>query len=95
MNAWHIHSNQGIDALAAVSQPVPDPGPHDVVVRVGAVSLNYRDLLHVLGVVDDDCWPLVPCSDGAGEIVSVGSEVSRFSIGDHVAGTLFEDWISA
>jgi len=94
MNAWHIHSNQGIDALAAVSQPVPDPGPHDVVVRVGAVSLNYRDLLHVLGVVDDDCWPLVPCSDGAGEIVSVGSEVSRFSVGDHVAGTFFQDWIS-
>ena len=59
MNAWQIESDQGIDALAAVSRPVPDPGPHDVVVRVGAVSLNYRDLIHVLGVADSDRWPLV------------------------------------
>ena len=92
MNAWEIHSDGGIDALAPVSRAVPEPGFYDIIVRVHAVSLNYRDLLHVLGYVDQDCWPLVPCSDGAGEVVAVGPGVTRFAVGDKVAGTFFQRW---
>lgn len=92
MNAWEINSSGGIDALAQATRPTPTPGPHDIVVRVHAVSLNYRDLLHVLGYVDTDRWPLVPCSDGAGEVVAVGSHVARFRTGDRVAGTFFQRW---
>jgi len=92
MNAWEIQTDGGIDALVPVTRDIPVPGNHDIVVRVGAVSLNYRDLLHVLGVVDQDRWPLVPCSDGAGEIVAVGPAVTRFKVGDQVAGTFFQRW---
>ena len=94
MNAWQIVSDGGINALSATTLPTPPPGPHEIVVRVRAVSLNYRDLLHVLGYVDQDRWPLVPCSDGAGDVVAVGPGVTRFAVGDKVAGTFFERWNS-
>ncbi len=92
MNAWEINSAGGIDALTAVTRPTPQPGAGEILVRVHAVSLNYRDLLHVLGYADSDQWPLVPCSDGAGEVVAVGAGVSRFKVGDKVAGTFFQRW---
>ena len=92
MNAWEITSNGGIDTLSAVTRPACTAGTHEILVRVRAVSLNYRDLLHVLGYVDSDKWPLVPCSDGAGEVVAVGPGVTRFAVGDKVAGTFFQRW---
>lgn len=92
MNAWEINSAGGIDALTAVNRPIPQPATGEILVRVHAVSLNYRDLLHVLGFADNDKWPLVPCSDGAGEVVAVGAGVSRFKVGDQVAGTFFQRW---
>ena len=92
MNAWEIQRDGGIDALVATERPRPQPGPRELVVRVRAVSLNYRDLLHVLGYADRDRWPLVPCSDGAGEVVSVGRDVTRFRVGDRVAGAFFQGW---
>ncbi len=94
MNAWQITSSGGIDALTAATLPVPQPGHGEILVRVRAVSLNYRDLLHVLGYVDQDRWPLVPCSDGAGDVVAIGPGVSRFAVGDKVAGTFFQHWNS-
>lgn len=92
MNAWEINSAGGIDALTAITRPTPRPGAGEILVRVRAVSLNYRDLLHVLGHVDTDRWPLIPCSDGAGEVVEVGAGVSRFRVGDRVVGTFFQRW---
>lgn len=92
MNAWEINSAGGIDALTAITRPTPRPGTGEILVRVRAVSLNYRDLLHVLGHVDTDRWPLIPCSDGAGEVVEVGAGVSRFKVGDRVVGTFFQRW---
>ena len=92
MNAWQIVSDGGINALSATTLPTPPPGPQEIVVRVRAVSLNYRDLLHVLGYADQDRWPLVPCSDGAGDVVAIGSGVTRFAVGDKVAGTFFRRW---
>ena len=92
MNAWQITSNGGIDALTAATLPAAQPGHGEILVRVRAVSLNYRDLLHVLGYADQDRWPLVPCSDGAGDVVAVGPGVTRFAVGDKVASTFFERW---
>lgn len=78
----------------ATTRPVEQPAHGQILVRVRAVSLNYRDLLHVLGYADQDRWPLVPCSDGAGDVVAVGAGVTRFKVGDKVAGTFFQRWVS-
>ena len=94
MNAWQITSSGGIDALSAATLSVEQPAHGEILVRVRAVSLNYRDLLHVLGYADQDRWPLVPCSDGAGDVVAVGAGVTRFKVGDKVAGTFFQRWVS-
>lgn len=92
MNAWEIRDHGGIDTLAAATQPRAALGTNQIRIRVRAVSLNYRDLLHVLGYADSDRWPLVPCSDGAGEVIETGPGVTRFKPGDRVAGTFFQRW---
>jgi NADPH:quinone reductase-like Zn-dependent oxidoreductase len=78
--------------MRPVDRPDPVAGPHDVVVRVHATSLNYRDQAVVAGqyfggAVSRDT---VPVSDGAGEVLAVGSAVSRFKPGDRVAATFFQ-----
>jgi len=67
----------------------PTPGAHDVLVRVRAVSLNHRDL-SILG--RPAAAGIVPLSDGAGEVIAIGSDVTEFAVGDRVAGTFFADW---
>jgi NADPH:quinone reductase-like Zn-dependent oxidoreductase len=93
MKAWQI-GRFGLDALEQVERAVPEPGPHDLLVRVGAASLNYRDRLVLEGTfVPDLALPFVPASDGAGEVVAVGGQVSRFRVGDRVIGTYIPKWI--
>ena len=94
MRAWQIQERFGIDALTLVERDEPRPGPGQVVVRVGAASLNYRDLLTVEGSYNrKQPLPLVPLSDGAGEVVAVGSQVTRVKQGDRVAGIFNQGWI--
>ena len=71
------------------------PAAHEVAVRVHAVSLNRRDLMMVAGRYGrGGTQPnSVPLSDGAGEVVAVGADVTRFKVGDRVAGIFFEDWL--
>lgn len=83
-----------LEGLRMAERPEPKPGPHQVLIRVRATSINYRDHLVIIGryfggAVDRDTIPL---SDGAGEVVSVGPEVSRFKPGDRVAGAFFQVW---
>jgi NADPH:quinone reductase-like Zn-dependent oxidoreductase len=92
MWSW-VTRGDGIDALRAVEQPVPTPGPGQVLMRVRAISVNYRDLLVIGGVgswapTDD----VVPISDGAGEIIAAAPDVSCFSIGDHAAALFLPKW---
>lgn len=72
---------------------VAKPGPQQVLIRIGAVSLNYRDLL-VLKDSDSNPEGLIPLSDGAGTIVSVGDRVTRWKAGDRVSPNFFPDWHS-
>ncbi len=81
--------------LRLVDAPVRQPGEHEVLVKVHATSLNRRDIFVVHGQ-----YPIgprdsvVPLSDGAGEVVAVGREVTRFHVGDRVAGIFFQEWLS-
>ncbi len=85
----------GLAQLRCVDRPAPEPGPGQVLVRVHAASLNYRDLLIAEGKhgVGGIRYPLVPLSDAAGEVVAVGADVTRVAPRDRVAGTFFQDWL--
>jgi NADPH:quinone reductase-like Zn-dependent oxidoreductase len=83
----------GIDALVEVDRPIPKPQYRQLLVKVAACSLNYRDLGIVRGTyrmpVPEN---LVPLSDGAGEVVEIGPGVGRVKTGDKVAGCFFQRW---
>lgn len=86
-------SPDGLDALTLTERPAPRPLGHgDVRVRVRAVSLNYRDLIVAKGGAKR-AKPVIPASDGAGEVVEVGEGVSSIKVGDHVVGSFFPTWI--
>lgn len=93
MEAWRF-SKFGIDSLERVTLPDPVPQVGQVLVRVHAVSLNYRDLMVVQGRYNPKMHlPRIPCSDGAGEVIAVGAGVTRVKPGDRVAGTFMQNWI--
>ncbi|RYP57343.1 hypothetical protein DL769_009550 [Monosporascus sp. CRB-8-3] len=87
---WSVSGkDKGFDGLQLVDAPVPKVGENDVLVKLHAASLNYRDLIIPKGMYPFPAnFPVVACSDGAGEVVEVGSKVSRFAKGDRVV-TLF------
>ena len=93
MRAWIVPSGcKSVDELRLVERPEPTPGPSQVIVRVRATSLNYRDHLvasghYFGGTVTRDT---VPLSDGAGDVLAVGAGVSRFKRGHRVAATFFQ-----
>lgn len=74
---------------------MPQPGYDEVVVRVHAVSLNYRDLMMASGNYGSGAAPgVIPASDGAGEVTAVGEGVEDVAVGDRVAGAFFLDWVT-
>lgn len=95
MRQWVIpQGTTSLDAMRMVDAPMPAPGPGEVLVRVRACSLNYRDQAIPLGVYMGGPVPAdtVPLSDGAGEIAALGEGVSGFAVGDRVAGAFFQNW---
>ena len=93
MHAWQI-SSFGIDSLEFAERPTPQPGPGEVLLRLHAVSINYRDLLMVKGLYNPKLkLPRIPCSDGAGEVAAVGEGVTRWKPGDRVAGIIMQNWL--
>lgn len=85
-----------LDGLRPAERPDPQPGWHEVLIRVRATSLNYRDQMVVTGNYFGGPVPrnLIPLSDAAGEVAGIGPGVTRFKPGDRVAGTFFQTWIS-
>ncbi|WP_406271247.1 NAD(P)-dependent alcohol dehydrogenase [Nocardia sp. NBC_00881] len=92
--AYHLDPSRGVAGLTVAPQPTPEPGSHQVVVRVLAASLNRRDLMLLDGAYPLSATPgIVPLSDGVGEVVAVGDKVTRASVGDRVTATYFVRWI--
>ena len=93
MRAYQILPGDNIDGLQCVDLTQRELAIGEVRIRVHAVSLNYRDLMVASGnyLVNVDN-PIVPCSDGAGEVLAVGHGVSRLQVGDRVAASFFPYW---
>ncbi|HSG31905.1 MAG TPA: NAD(P)-dependent alcohol dehydrogenase [Thermodesulfobacteriota bacterium] len=99
MKAYQISKQDKLYEMNLNEIPEPEIGPNDVLIDMKAWSLNYRDLSMLRGGYyrNDKVKtnpPLIPLSDGAGEVVSVGNSVTRFKKGDRVAGIFFQTWIS-
>ena len=95
MKAYEIQQgSQSLDGLRLVARPEPQPQAGQILVRMRAASLNYRDQAIVTGNYFGGVLKrnTVPLSDGAGEVVAVGANVTRFKIGDRVSGTFFRGW---
>lgn len=95
MRVYEIAAPEGMDSWRAAERPEPKPGRGQVLVRIHAASLNFRDILIVNGLYPFavNYGALVPLSDGAGEIVAVGPEVRRFKGGERVAGIFSQSWL--
>ena len=93
MRAYNIPAPTGLDALTRIDLPEPKPAHRQILVKVAATSLNFRDLAVVKGAYRAGVSPnLVPLSDGAGEVVEVGPGVQKFKAGDRVASCFFQRW---
>ena len=93
MRVWQI-SSFGVDFLEFAERPDPEPGPGQVLVRIHAISFNYRDLMMVKGLYNPKLkLPRIPCSDGAGEVVALGPGVTAWKPGDRVAGIFMQNWL--
>ncbi len=94
MKVIEIRDKFGVDSLKLVERPDPVPGSGQVVLKMKAFSINYRDLLVVNGV---GRWkpplPRVPLSDGVGIVVATGNGVSRVKVGDRVAPIFYPKWL--
>jgi NADPH:quinone reductase-like Zn-dependent oxidoreductase len=94
MRAFEIQDSFGLENLRLSERPDPAPGPGEVLLKMRSVSLNYRDLLMVRGHYNPrQPLPLIPCSDGVGEVIGVGDGVTRVAVGDRVATIFSQTWI--
>jgi NADPH:quinone reductase-like Zn-dependent oxidoreductase len=92
---YRLPQTAGIDSLTLAETDVPKPGPFQVLVRLRAASLNFRDLAVVSGKYMMSRLPpdLVPLSDGAGDVVELGAGVTRVKAGDRVCGIFMQSWM--
>lgn len=91
--AAFVIESLGFEGLVQRRRKIASPGPNQVLVRMRAASLNFRDLKILKGIYSiQPKLPIVPLSDGSGEIVEIGSDVKNFKIGDRVAATYMEGW---
>ncbi|HSV53904.1 MAG TPA: NAD(P)-dependent alcohol dehydrogenase [Burkholderiaceae bacterium] len=94
MKSYHMNMGAGLQGLVLREHARPEPGPGEVLVRVHAVSLNFREIM----ILIQGRYPLpvkpdvVAVSDGAGEVVAVGERVTRTRVGDRVIASIFPRW---
>jgi len=95
VRAFEIQKSFGLDSLVLTERPDPLPGPRQVLLRVRAVSLNYRDLLVVQGsYYPKQPLPLIPLSDAVGDVVRVGDGVTRVKLGQRVSPIFCQKWLA-
>ncbi len=95
MRAIALQEQFGLEHLALVERPTPEPGPGQVRVDVKAASINFRDLMMVRGLYNPrQPLPLIPGSDGAGVVSAVGEGVTRVRVGERVAGIFAQRWLA-
>jgi NADPH:quinone reductase-like Zn-dependent oxidoreductase len=91
MKVAAIKAPGGLDKIAIETRPDPVAGPGEILVRVGARSLNFHDYAVAASVIKTPDGR-IPMSDGAGEVVAVGAGVSAYKAGDHVLSLFFPNW---
>ncbi|MES2940525.1 MAG: NAD(P)-dependent alcohol dehydrogenase [Pseudomonadota bacterium] len=91
MKLVRLRAPGGLDHLELVEEDPPQPGPGELLVRIRACALNYRDLFTVRGQVPFTDGR-VPLSDGAGDVVAAGEGVDAFKAGDRVVSTFYPRW---
>lgn len=96
MKVFQIQDDWSMDNLTLTERPQPEPGPGQVLLKMKAASLNYRDLVvpqrgygKLTGTL-----PLIPLSDGVGEVIAIGEGVGRVAVGDRVCPLMIQSWIS-
>lgn len=95
MKAYELNPSAGLDSLTIVERDAPEPGPGEVLVRLHAASLNFRDIQVARGQYGKSGPErLSPLSDGAGEIAAIGAGVTRFKVGERVAGIFMQTWLA-
>jgi NADPH:quinone reductase-like Zn-dependent oxidoreductase len=95
MKVFEIQDGFGLDHVRKADRKVPVPGAGEVLIKMRAVSLNYRDLGVINGFYNPNLkLPLIPVSDGVGEVVALGQQASRFKLGERVSGIFSQSWLS-
>ena len=96
MKVFQLQDNWSIENLTLTERPQPEPGPGQVLLKMKAASLNYRDLVvpqrgygKLTGTL-----PLIPISDGVGEVIAIGEGIGRVAVGDRVCPLMIQSWIS-
>ncbi len=95
MRAMAIQDAYGLDHIKPLDKPMPEPGAGQVLLKMKAASLNFRDFLITQNLYGGNFpLPLVPLSDGCGEVAAIGEGVRRVAVGDRVAPIFFQTWMS-
>jgi NADPH:quinone reductase-like Zn-dependent oxidoreductase len=95
MKAYQIQAYNSLDALQLIDLPEPSVGANEVLVKIKANSINYRELIILQGGYDrNKKLPVIPFSDGVGEVVDLGAKVTTWQKGDRVSSIFFRDWTS-
>lgn len=95
MKVFQVQDAWAMDHLVSAERPDPQPGPGEVLLRMKAASLNYRDLLvpkRGYGALTGTL-PLIPVSDGVGEVAAIGAGVTRVAVGDRVCPIMIQSWV--
>jgi NADPH:quinone reductase-like Zn-dependent oxidoreductase len=95
VKVYEIRASFGLESLQLAERPQPRPGPGEVLLKIRAASLNYRDLMVVKGQYNPKMpLPRVPVSDAVGEVVEMGPGVTRVKTGERVAGIFMQKWLA-